>query len=102
MRYDNDYERELADAYPLTDTALKDAIITYKGSYRFWTGKLIYLNTNTRPDISYCNQRLSEYNAAPTLIAFMSIIRILRYLAGDVIRGIDAIERVLFDVVLAF
>ena len=88
MRYDNDYEKELADAYPLNESGLKEATITYKGSYRFWTGKLIYLNTNTRPEISYCNQRLSEYNAAPTLIAFMSIVRILRYLAGDVLRPV--------------
>ena len=88
MRDDNDYEKELADAYPLNDEELKQAITTYKGSYRFWTGKLIFLNTQTRPDLSYTNQRLSEYNAQPTQVAFTSIVRVLRYLAGDILRPV--------------
>ena len=88
MRYDGDYEQELADAYPLSEAELKQAVIKYKSAYRFWTGKLMFLNTQTRPDLSYPNQRLSEYNLAPTEIAFSSIVRILRYLAGDVLRPV--------------
>ena len=43
----------------------------------------MYLATQTRFDITYPVQRLAEYNSKPTLIAFESIIQILRYLAGD-------------------
>ena len=88
MRYDNAYEQELADAMVLSTSELQKACIQYKGGYRFWTGKLIYLSTQTRPELCYCNQRLSEYNASPTQIAFSSIVRVLRYLAGDVIRPV--------------
>ena len=47
MRYDGDYEKELADALPLTEAELKKSIVKYKGTYRFWTGKLMFLNTQT-------------------------------------------------------
>ena len=88
MRYDSDYERELFDALPLSPAQLQLACIKYKGSYRFWTGKFIHLCTQTRPDISYSTQKLSEYNHAPTTVAFESLVRILRYLAGDILRPI--------------
>ena len=88
MRYDSDFERELHDALPLTPSQLIDACIKYKGSYRFWTGKCIHLSTQTRADIAYSTQKLSEYNHAPTTVAFESLVRILRYLAGDILRPI--------------
>jgi hypothetical protein len=88
MRYDSAYENELAQALPLTDSELKACCIEYKGSYRFWTGKLTFLGSQTRTDIAFATQRLSEYNHAPTKIAFESIIRILRYLAQDILRPI--------------
>ena len=86
MRYDTDYEKELFDALPLTGPQLQLACIKYKGSYRFWTGKFIHLSTQTRPDIGYSTQKLSEFNNNPTEIAFESVVRVLRYLAGDVLR----------------
>jgi hypothetical protein len=86
MRYDSDYEKELHDALPLNPTQLKQACIKYKGGFRFWTGKFIHLSTQTRPDICYATQKLSEYNNNPTDVAFESIIRLLRYLAGDILR----------------
>ena len=86
MRYDSDYEKELYDALPLTPTQLQQACIKYKGGYRFWTGKFVHLSTQTRPDICYSTQKLSEYNNNPTEVAFESIVRLLRYLAGDVLR----------------
>jgi hypothetical protein len=88
MRYDNDFEKDLLDALPLSPNQLQAACIKYKGSFRFWTGKFMHLCTQTRPDISYATQRLSEYNNAPTEISFECIVRILRYLAGDVLRPI--------------
>ena len=86
MRYDNDYEKDLIDALPLSPSQLQYACIKYKGSFRFWTGKFIHLSTQTRPDIGYATQRLSEHNNAPKEISFESVVRLLRYLAGDVLR----------------
>ena len=86
MRYDNEYEKELYDAIPLLPSELEKATIKYKGAYRFWIGKFMYLTTQTRFEIGFAVQRLSEYNNAPTIIGFESIIRILRYLAGDLLR----------------
>ena len=88
MRYDSAYENELFIAIPLTDKELKECCIQYKGGYRFWTGKLTFLGSQTRTDIAFSTQRLSEYNHAPTRIAFESIVRVLRYLAHDIMRPI--------------
>ena len=88
MRYDQDYEKELLDAFPLSPPEIAKATIEYKGSFRFWTGKLMFLNTQTRPDLSYTNQRLSEYNANPNKVVFSTIVRVLRYLAGDILRPV--------------
>ena len=93
MRYDNDYEWELYDSIPLTQDSLKNATVKYRGTYRFWIGKLMYLSTQTRFEIGYSVQRLSEYNNGPTTIGFESIIRILRYLAGDVLRPLTYPKR---------
>ena len=85
MCYDSDYEKELHDALPLSPTQLQQACIKYKGGFRFWTGKFIHLSTQTRPDICYATQKLSEYNNNPTKVVFESIICLLLYLAGDVL-----------------
>ena len=88
MRYDSDFEKDLVNAIPLNPKQLQCACIKYKGGFRFWTGKFIHLCTQTRPDISYATQRLSENNNAPTELAFECVVRVLRYLAGDVLRPI--------------
>ena len=93
LRYDSDFERELHDALPLPPKALQIFTIKYKGAYRFWIGKLMFLCTQTRFDIGFAVQRLSEYNVGPTQPAFESITRILRYLAGDVIRPLTYPKR---------
>ena len=86
MRYDNDFEKELFDSIPLSTPELETASIKYKGAYRFWIGKFMYMTTQTRFELGFAVQRLSEYNNSPSLIGFESIVRILRYLAGDVLR----------------
>ena len=48
----------------------------------------MFLNTQTRPDLSYTNQRLSEYNASPNKLVFSTVVRVLRYLAGDMLRPV--------------
>ena len=58
-----------------------------RGSNRFKVilpqppGKLTYLGSQTQTDITFSNN-------APTRIAFKSIIRVLQYLAGEMMRPI--------------
>ncbi|CAN1785707.1 Retrovirus-related Pol polyprotein from transposon TNT 1-94 [Linum perenne] len=55
--------------------------------YRRLVGKLIYL-TNTRPDISFAVQQVSQYMAKPTNAHYKAVTRILRYLKGAPSSGI--------------
>lgn len=56
-------------------------------SYRRLIGKLIYL-TNTRPDISYSVQQLSQFTNTPTTLHHDSAIRILRYIKSSPALGL--------------
>ena len=73
------------DALPLLSKGLKEATIKFKGPYRFWIGKLMFLSVQTCFDIGFSVQRLSEYNVNPTWKAFEAMVPLLHYLAGDVI-----------------
>ena len=87
MCYDQDYEHELLDAFPLTKDELVHApAIEYKGSFPFWMGKLIFLDTQTLPGLSYTNQCLLEYSSSPNKIVFASIVWVLSYLTGNILR----------------
>ena len=88
MRYDSEFEKDMFHALPLTEKELEQACITYKGGYRFWTGKFVFLSSQTRTDICYATRRLSEYNNFPTIVMFEAIVRVLRYLAGDILRPV--------------
>ena len=85
LQYNKEFERDLRDSLPIQGDQLVKASMQYKGPYRFWTGKLLFLAVQTRFDIGFSVQRLSEYNNAPTIVAFEGIVHILRYLAGDVL-----------------
>lgn len=86
MRYDNDFERELMEAAPLTQEQLKQYAIDYNGTYRYHTGTLSFAACQTRFDIKFAVQRLSEYNNNPIALGFQSLGRIYRYLARDPLR----------------
>ncbi|KAL4324423.1 hypothetical protein GQ457_11G022250 [Hibiscus cannabinus] len=55
--------------------------------YRILVGKLLYL-TNSRPDISFAVQQLSQFISAPTDLHLKALHRVLRYLKGTPGQGI--------------
>ena len=55
--------------------------------YRRLIGRLIYL-TNSRPDISYAVQHLSQYVSNPFMTHYQAAIRILRYLKSVPAKGL--------------
>ncbi|XP_061348083.1 uncharacterized mitochondrial protein AtMg00810-like [Gastrolobium bilobum] len=56
-------------------------------SYRRLVGRLLYL-ANTRPDISFAVQQLSQFVANPMIAHFDAAIRVLRYLKGSPGKGL--------------
>jgi hypothetical protein len=56
-------------------------------SYRRLIGKLLYL-TNTRPDISFATQQLSQFMQKPTMSHFKAACRVVRYLKMNPGRGL--------------
>ncbi|XP_068472360.1 uncharacterized mitochondrial protein AtMg00810-like [Phaseolus vulgaris] len=50
-------------------------------AYRRLIGRLMYL-TNTRPDITFSVQQLSQFLVKPTISHYTTTIRILRYIKG--------------------
>ncbi|GAU39942.1 hypothetical protein TSUD_149520 [Trifolium subterraneum] len=55
--------------------------------YRRLIGKLLYL-TNTRPDIAYAIQQLSQFLHNPTVTHFKAACRVIRYLKHNPGRGL--------------
>jgi len=56
-------------------------------SYSSLTGMLLYLSTNTRPDICFAVSQVCRFNHAPKQSHAQAIKRIVRYLAGTKNKG---------------
>ncbi|GAU31202.1 hypothetical protein TSUD_210590 [Trifolium subterraneum] len=56
-------------------------------AYRRLIGRLLYL-TNTRPDISFAIQQLSQFLSKPTMVHYNAACRVVRYLKHNPGRGL--------------
>ena len=56
-------------------------------TYRTLVGSLIYL-TNTRPDLSYAVQQVSQFMASPRHLHLAAVKTIIRYVNGTLRRGL--------------
>jgi hypothetical protein len=56
-------------------------------SYRSIIGMLLYLSTNTRPDIAYTVSQVARFSANPKQIHARAVKQILRYLKGTINQG---------------
>jgi len=70
-----------SDGLPLIDPTLYHTII----------GSLIYL-TITRPDIAYVVHVVSQFVVSPTIVHWVVILRILRYLWGIIFESFTFIH----------
>lgn len=75
LDYNSKIHQDSAEAF--SDTRL----------YRKLIGKLLYL-TNTRPDITFAIQQLSQHVNSPTITHFNVVCRVLKYLKGTAGRGL--------------
>ena len=56
--------------------------------YQSAVGKLLYLSTRTRPDISFAVSSVARYTAKPTVDHWKAVKHILRYLIGTINYGL--------------
>ena len=62
-------------------------LLSDPAAYRTLVGNLIYL-ANTRPDISYVVQQVSQFMASPRQLHMATVRRIFRYVHGTIRRGL--------------
>lgn len=86
---DIDFSKPAVTPLPLNLklSATTGPLFAYPDRYRSLVGKLNYL-TNTRPDLSYAVQTLSQYMQAPRLPHFDALCHTLRYVSHTVGQGI--------------
>ncbi|KAG7588044.1 GAG-pre-integrase domain [Arabidopsis suecica] len=77
----------LEDGYKVDRKGEKDEKFQDAPLYRKLVGKLIYL-TNTRPDICFAVNQVSQHMQTPTVYHWSMVERILRYLKGSSGQGI--------------
>jgi hypothetical protein len=85
----------MEDCNPNHTPAIKDALgsdpdgepMTDSWSYRSIVGMLLYLSTNTRPDIAYAVSQVARFSHYPKKSHATAIKTIVRYLAGTKDKG---------------
>lgn len=80
MRTDKEFNDEMYNALPLDPEALKKVEKLYGASYLTIYGSLINWEAGTRFDIANALHRLGVFQAAPTLLGFQGLRKILDYL----------------------
>ena len=71
---------EASEGYSATVSQVKE--------YQAIVGSLIYLSTQTRPDIAYAVQKLARFNLNPSKAAIGAAKKVLRYLHGTKTLGV--------------
>ena len=77
---ENNIEKILFDALPLTDQALDDMHQKHNGSLPKWIGCLMHIVVWTRFDLHYAVTRLSGYMSCPKEPCFMILHRLMQFL----------------------
>lgn len=62
-------------------------LLSDSATYRTLVGSLLYL-TNTRPDISYAVQQVSQFMASPRHLHMAAVRRIIHYIHGTIQSGL--------------
>ena len=86
---------DMKDCNPNRTPTTKEALgmdpdgkrMTEKWNYRSIVGMLLYLSTNTRPDISYAVSQVARFSHNPKQSHASAIKTIIRYLAGSKNKG---------------
>ena len=88
MYHDNEYNRNIELAAPLTPKELRQIEKEMKFTYKQGIGELIYAMVTCRPDISFPLIKLSQYSTKPSRIHFEAVRDIYAYLKRTKTEGI--------------
>jgi len=88
FRTDSQYELDLAEQLPATDSQLSALIKKYGGSFGEIIGQIMHVFVFTRCDLGFTCTRLARYIQSPSAASFAGLYRALRYLATHTHRPI--------------
>jgi hypothetical protein len=71
--------------------------MTEKWQYSSIVGMLLYLATNTRPDIAFAVSQVARFNSNPKQSHAQAVKKIVRYLKGSSDKGVTFLPNMTFD-----